>query len=90
MTTISDALARLSNIQSQALAGTKSTAAALAEMSALAMEFSAVATKTNAILYSGMLDATTPAYEVAGKLAAQLDLAIIDKTPRGQFRLTEV
>jgi hypothetical protein len=72
MTTLTEAIARLSNAQS------------LAEIKTLALEFSAAATKTNAILYSGMLDATTPAYEVAGRLAAQLDLAIITDTPSPQ------
>jgi hypothetical protein len=83
MTTLTEAIARLSTIES--LAGTRPAVESLAEIRSLALEFSAAATKTNAILYSGLLDATTPAYEVAGKLATQLDLAIIDKTPRGEL-----
>jgi Ca2+-binding RTX toxin-like protein len=59
----------------------------LQELKLLVQQFSAAATKQNAILYSGIVDGTHSSL-VANDIAQQLDLAIIDKTPRGQFLLS--
>src|ERR1051326_8777829 len=76
MTTVAEALGQVDSINN------------LADLRALALELSAAADKPNAILYSGPL-ADTQAYRVAPEIAEQLDLAIIDNTPRGQFLLSD-
>lgn len=77
MTTLPEAFSQLDSV------GT------LAELKSLAFELSAEVYKPNAVLYSGILEGGVETFRLANKSAEPLNVAVQDKTARGQFLLSE-